>query len=182
MDKDRQKWNIKYQKNTEPKTPSDIVVKYHKSAPKGVALDLAAGAGRNALFLADQGFEVDAVDISDVAVDQLTGRHPKVNAVLADLDTYRIIPERYSLILDIRFLDRRLFPLIREGLVPGGVVIIETYLEEGAANGMAKEYLLRENELLHCFLSLKIIYYEEKKTDFNGGPGREAALVGMRIR
>ena len=122
------------------------------------------------------------MDISDVAIHHLRGLHPNINAIRADLDTYEIPPERYSLILNIRFLDRHLFPLIREGLVPGGVAIFETYLEEQSGNGMAREYLLRENELLHCFLSLKILYYEEKDTDFNGGPGREAALVGMRVR
>ena len=182
MEKDRQKWNEKYKEDSEPRTPSDIVVKYHSPAPPGIALDLAAGTGRHALYLAERGFEVDAVDISDVAIEQLKGRHPRVNAILADLDTYDISPERYSLILNIRFLDRHLFPLIREGLVPGGVAIFETYLEEKSGNGMAKEYLLRENELLHCFLSLKVLYYEEKDTDFNGGPGREAALVGVRVR
>lgn len=182
MEKDRHKWNEKYKEDSEPRTPSDIVIKYHSLAPEGVALDLAAGTGRNALYLAERGFEVDAVDISDVAVDQLRGRHPRIHALRADLDIYEIAPERYSLILNIRFLDRRLFPLIREGLVPGGVAVFETYLEEKSGNGMAREYLLRENELLHCFLSLKILYYEEKETDFNGGPGREAALVGVRVR
>ncbi len=182
MKKDRQKWNKKYRGNSEPRTPSDIVIKYHSLAPPGIALDLAAGTGRNALYLAERGFEVDAVDISDVAIDQLRGRHPKINVLCIDLDTYIIAPERYTLILNIRFLDRHLFPLIREGLVPGGVAVFETYLEEKSGNGMAKEYLLRENELLHCFLSLKVLYYEEKDTDFNGGPGREAALVAVRVQ
>ncbi len=183
MEKDRIKWNDKYRNRPASKHPSPIVTEYCSLAPEGRALDLAAGPGRNSLFLAEKGFTVDAVDISDVAVDRLSGRHPKVNAILADLDRYEIPPEQYSLILNIRFLDRRLFPYIIEGLVPGGVVIFETYLEVrngDSGDTMKRDFLLRENELLHALLALRVIRYEERRTELERGPGWEAVFVGVK--
>jgi len=165
MQKDRMRWNQKYLKHEYPTEVSRIVARFFKSAPKGHALDLAAGTGRNALFLAHQGFKVDAVDISDVGLKTFSGRHPHLYPICADLDLFHIPKERYHLIININFLDRRLVPAICEGLVTGGVLIFETLRrgsqkEKGLYN---KDHLLRDNELLHLFLSLKIIYYEEIK-------------------
>lgn len=167
MQKDRIKWNKKYlsKKNRMP-GPAEIVQKFYPLAPLGNALDIAAGTGKNALFLAEKGFTVDAVDISDVALGGLSGRHPNIRPICADLDTFDIPVRRYSLILNIRFLSRRLFPYIREGLIPGGVLIFETYLEgsgEDYCRSSCRDYLLRDNELLHSFLSLKIRFYQETK-------------------
>ncbi len=180
MDADREKWNRKYRKGAGPEAPSGIVERFWTLAPPGRALDIAAGNGRNALFLAEKGFAVDAVDISDVAVDQLKGRHPDVSPLQADLDTWEIPENRYGIILNIRFLSRRLFPYIREALIPGGVLIAETFLESpGEENHFSRrDFLLRENELLHGFLALRIRYYAERDSrDAPHGPSREAVLV-----
>jgi len=144
---------------------------------------LGAGLGKNALFLAEKGFEVDAVDISDVAMDDLAGRHPRVHAIRRDLDTYDITGDRYGLILNIRYLNRRLFPHIIEGLIPGGLLIFETFIEHPGEDGgpVCRDFLLRENELLHAFLSMKILYYEEKKGRGCKGPFRIASLVAKKV-
>jgi SAM-dependent methyltransferase len=180
MKDDREKWNRKHREGGGPEGPSDIVSRFWTLAPPGRALDIAAGAGRNARFLAEKGFLVDAVDISDVAVERLAECHANVTAIQADLDTWEIPENRYSLILNIRFLSRRLFPYIREALIPGGVFIAETFLESpGEENHFSRrDFLLRENELLHGFLALRIRHYAERESHAAPhGPSREALLV-----
>ncbi len=183
MNSDRLKWNEKYRRQDYPAEAAAVVKRFCRLAPGRRALDIAAGNGRNALYLAGQGFCVDAVDISEVGLAGFAGRDPAVRIVCADLDTFDIPVGRYDLIVDVLYLNRRLFPQICEGLSPGGVLIFETLVAgaAGAADeGHCRDYLLRENELLHAFLSLKVVYYREA-----GEPGREgervmAALVAVR--
>jgi SAM-dependent methyltransferase len=182
MESDRKRWNRRYRERESPEAPAAIVREFFPLAAPGRALDIAAGTGRNARFLAERGFTVDAVDISDVAADRLRGLHPRVNAIRADLDRYTIAGERYQLVVNIRFLLRRLFPYLVEGLAPGGLLIFETFIEappggDGPAN---RDYLLRENELLHAFLSLRILWYREQEEQGEGGPYRIASLVARR--
>ncbi len=154
MHRDRSKWNRKYRQHDPIATPSNIVEKFVPFSRKGRALDIATGTGRNALYLSKQGFAVDAIDISEVGLGHLTGKQPAILPICADLDTYDILPNRYDLILNIRYCRRRLFPLIVEGLVPGGMLIFESYLEGGSQIGegpTCRDYLLRKNELFHAF-------------------------------
>ena len=183
MRKDWIKWNEKYRRNDHPTEPSGIVKDFFRLAPGSTALDIAAGSGRNSLFLAEQGFSVDAVDVSDAGLALFAGRHSEIRPICADLDTYDILPGRYDLILNILYLNRRLFPQIREGLKPGGLLIFETLIEvPGRAEGRehCRDYFLRENELLHSFLSMRIIYYHEERSS---GPEESrplASLVAVR--
>ncbi len=184
MQDDRRKWNEKYLKKSISKDPTAIVKKYYKLAPKGRALDIAAGTGKNSLFLAQKGFTIEALDVSDVALQKIVGRHPKIYPICIDIDTFDIPARRYSLIINIQFLSRRLFPYIQEGLTPGGIVIFETYLDEpteASYGPTCRDYLLRENELLHGFLSLKIILYEEKKNRRQRESRYMASLVARKI-
>ena len=179
MNSDRIRWNKKYLEETHPVQPSAILKRYHRRAEKGRALDLACGNGRNALFLIEQGFKVDAVDISDTGLLYMSKRPEGLNLICADLDTFDIPAKRYDLILNIRFLNRRLFPYILEGLAPGGILIFETYLEEIGRESKAiscRDHLLRPNELLHAFIPLRILYYAEKREN---GSGAVASLVGI---
>ena len=183
MQDDRKRWNQKYLEGNYSSGPSPIVKKYYKLARQGNALDIAAGTGRNALFLAEKGFQVDAVDISDVGLKRITKRHPNLHPVCIDIDTFDIPADHYSLILNIRFLSRRLFPYICKGLASGGVLMFETYLE--APNGesrppMCRDYLLRVNELLHAFRSLRIIFYQERRERHAGAFRHFASLVALK--
>lgn len=155
--------------------PSTIIIDYCPLASVGNALDIACGNGRNSIFLAERGFYVDAVDISPVATSQLAGKHVNVNTICTDLDTWAVPPNRYELIINIRFLDRRLFPMIQEGLRPGGVLIFESFL-----NGVKDAYCLKQNELLRAFPSLRVVYYEEKKIDPSEKVDRVASLVAIK--
>jgi SAM-dependent methyltransferase len=181
---DQLKWNQKYEEDQLPDAPSSVVKRFFKLADGKKALDIAAGNGRNALFLADQGFAVDAVDISDTGLNLFAGKHANVHSICADLDNFDIPPNRYDLIINIKYLSRRLFPYIREALNRGGILIFQTFLD--LPNGdkeqpLCRDYRLRENELLHAFLSLKILFYEEGNEESRDDAAHLATLVAVRI-
>ncbi len=157
-DKDREKWNSKYLKDIGNSDPSKILEKYVFLADSGKALDIACGNGRNSRFLAQKGFQVDAVDISNIAVTHLTGKEPGINVICQDIDTWQIPQDRYQIIVNIRFMDRRLFPMIQKGLKSGGVLIFESFIDD------KKEYCLKPNELLKAFNTFHVVYYEEKSS------------------
>jgi SAM-dependent methyltransferase len=180
---DRVKWNGKYRRKDYPTEPSAIVTDFFSMAPGRTALDIAAGSGRNSLFLAELGFRVDAVDIAEEGLAVFAGRHPAIRPICADLDSFDIPAERYDLILNVLYLNRRLFPQIREGLRPGGLLIFETLLETpGRAEhpDHCRDYFLRENELLHSFLSLRILHYHEECPAGQSESRRLASLVARR--
>ncbi len=79
MEMDRLKWNRKFREKPKRQPVCPVVEKYWREAPSGKALDLACGLGRNSLFLAEHGMTVDAVDISDVALDRL--EHPHISTL-----------------------------------------------------------------------------------------------------
>ncbi|MBI9086153.1 MAG: class I SAM-dependent methyltransferase [Desulfobacterales bacterium] len=183
MKKDRLKWNRRHMQRPAAEDPSKIVAEYASLAEPGRALDIAAGLGKNALYLAQNGFTVEAVDISDAALARYAHAHPNLFAVCADLDTFDIAPGRYDLILNIRFLHRRLFHQIIDALAPGGMLIFETWIrhpEDPSQGPACKDYLLRENELLHAFLPLRIVHYRESHQVEGGRPALMASLVGIR--
>ena len=188
MKKDRIKWNDKHAKDIDKQKPADIVTEFWGLAKEGRALDIACGTGNNALFLAERGFVVDALDISEVGLKKAGEKHPRIRPACVDLDHYDIAPNRYDLILNIRFLKRRLFPYIKEGLVEGGVLIFESFMEGPGGDGgesadwrpSCRDYLFRENELLHSFLSMKIRYYREGESREPKTPPLMASLVAVR--
>jgi tellurite methyltransferase len=185
MKKDRIKWNRKHFEKPRPGGPTAIVETYAPLASTGRALDIAAGLGRNSIFLAQRGFDVEAVDISDAALGRYAGAHPRLRAICADLDVFDIPARRYDLIINIRFLQRRLFPQIMEGLAPGGMLVFETWIhhpEDPSEKPVCRDFLLRENELLHAFLPLRTLYYREAEQEEGGRPAEMASLVGIKKR
>ena len=185
MLQDRLKWNEKYQTASSIDEPAVILKKYIVPGGGQKALDIAAGNGRNALFLAEQGFKVDAIDISDAGLRLFAGKHPNIHPICADLDQFDIPSKRYALIVNIKFLNRRLFTYIRDGLIPGGTLIFQTFLDTPAESNSrphCRHYLLHENELLHAFLSLRVLFYREAEERQNGDTSTLASLVAMKTR
>ena len=174
MKADQEKWDARYLEGSGETNPAASVVTYWPLASVGSALDLACGRGRNSLFLAKKGFVVDAVDISRVAIDHLAGIHSNINTIHADLDVWPIPPNRYQLIVNIHFLDRRLFPMIVQGLRPGGLLIFESFLSV-----IGDRYCLQPGELRDAFSSLRIIHYQERKTKHSKRYDQLATLVGV---
>lgn len=167
MQSDQVKWNIRYQENAVVGEPLRILKKsithiIPQDNPK--ALDIACGMGRNSRFMRDCGFCVESVDISDFAIASLQNER-NIHAFCVDLDTFKIPPRSFDLICNSYFLERRLFPFIREGLKKGGILVFETFVksEIESQNAFASDssHLLHKNELLHAFLDLEILFYEE---------------------
>ncbi len=174
-DEDREKWDSRYLKDMGGSDPSSILKAFLGLVPMGNALDIACGKGRNSLFLAEKGFMVDAVDISTVATNHLAGRNPNINVICQDLDAWEIPLNRYELVANVRFLDRRLFPMIQDGLRLGGVLIFESFI-----GGKKGKYYLKPNELLYAFQSLHIVHYEEKKSDHSEKFDQTVSLVAIK--
>ena len=183
LKQDRIKWNEKYRKESYSTEAASVVKNFYHLAPGKKALDIAAGNGRNALFLSQKGFSVDAVDISEVGLTEFASRYPSINAICADLDQFEIATGHYDLILNVKFLSRRLFPYIQEGLKPGGVVIFHTLLgskSDKRTPEHCRDYLLRTNELLHAFLAMQVIYYHEAGDPKMKNSDEMATLVAVR--
>ncbi len=191
MNTDQKRWDKRFgtKEFALGKKPNPFLKRYIRLLPKGRALDIATGEGRNAVFLAQQGFEVDAVDISEKGLKKArklareTG--VTVNAFLADLDHYPIERDRYDLIANLYFLKRRLIPGIRKGLKKGGKVIFETYLLEHralAAGGPKQaKYFLKPNELLGFFKKFRILFYREGIFKEGGRRKAVASLIAEKI-
>ena len=123
------------------------------------------------------------MDISEVGLSEFASRYPNINGICADLDQFDIATARYDLIVNVKFLTRRLFPYIQEGLKPGGVVIFHTLLESDSIKCTpehCRDYLLRANELLHVFLAMRIIYYHETGAPGTNHSDEMATLVAVR--
>ena len=152
--------------------------------PKGKALDIATGEGKNAVFLALYGFDVEAVDISEMGLKKARKLAKemgvKIHTFLADLDTYQIEKERYDLIANFYFLNRSLITKIKKGLKKGGRVIFETYTLEqrtlGTGGPKHSKYFLKPNELLQHFKDFRILLYREGI--FKEG-GRRKAIASL---
>ncbi len=141
---DRILWDERYQDPNRNlgKGPSALLTTYAPATRPGMrALELACGLGRNALWLAAQGYTVDAVDISITALRKARAEMRqrgsaarsldahnagRVNFIVADLDHFPLPHYAYDLIVVFRFLDRALFPAIRDRVRPGGLVIYQT--------------------------------------------------------
>jgi 2-polyprenyl-3-methyl-5-hydroxy-6-metoxy-1,4-benzoquinol methylase len=166
------------------KEPNPFLKKHIRLLPKGKALDTAAGEGRNSVFLAQHGFDVEAVDISEVGLKKAQKLAKelgvKIHIFLADLDAYKIEKERYDLIANFYFLRRSLIPRIKKGLKKGGRIIFETYILEhrkiSAEGPKDRKYYLKPNELLRLFNDFQILLYREGI--FNEG-GRRKAVASL---
>jgi len=187
---DKKRWDKRFARKEFAlgKEPNPFLKKHIGLFPKGRALDIATGEGRNAAFLAQKGFEVDAVDISQKGLRkarELTReKGVKVNLLLVDLDLYQIEKDRYDLIADFYFLERRLIPKIRKGLKRGGMVIFETYILEhrtlGAGGPRQAKYFLKPNELLRLFKDFRVLFYREGIFKEGGRRKAVASLIAEK--
>lgn len=180
-------WDERYcQDGDRIRQPASFLAAQLNLLPRGRALDIATGSGRNAIFLSRNGYQVDAVDSSTVAVERvrsLASREALPIAVTcADLTAYSIAENFYDLILNFYFLERKLFEPIKMGLRQGGVLLFETYTLEQARYGRPRnpEFLLKPNELLRSFSDLHIIYYHERIEQSDHETRALASLVAQK--
>ncbi len=166
--KDRQKWDKKYKetpKLLQPREASKKVVKFSDRCEGKKALDVACGSGRNSLYLASIGFDVESVDISQVALDVLKEKNiENIHTKLLDLDDYAPAKESYDLIIKCNYLQRDMIKKLSFALKKGGVMIVETYMnhESNTKPNSNPDFLLQKDELKSFFdENFKILEYEE---------------------
>ncbi len=192
MKEDQKRWDQRYRERKFDlnQGANTILKKYLRLLPKGKALDLAAGEGRNAVFLAEHGFEAEAIDISPVAMSRARklaeARGVRIKSMAADLDAYPIAEGQYEVILNFYFLDRRLIPRIKRGLKKGGMVVFETYTVEQkklCTGGPGQtQYLLQPNELLRLFRGFHVLFYREGVFREGGKRRAIASLIARKQR
>jgi SAM-dependent methyltransferase len=146
-------------------------------------LDLACGAGQNAVWLAAHGWPTVAVDISPAALDRtealarsqgvpsargtlhrLPRRLEGLLLVEADLEVCALPEARFGLVICFHYLDRAAFPRIARTLAPGGWLLYETFTEaqrEFTEGPHSPAHLLRAGELRHAFPGLETLFYRE---------------------
>ncbi len=172
---DRARWESRYADRDAPQAPppAALVVEHLHRVHAGRALDLAMGAGHNAVYCAQHGFQVAGVDISLGAVraakDLARRSGAPIRGIVADLEGWPVPSDAFDLILNLRYLQRSLFGPIKAALRPGGLLLFETFTVDHIAphreRPLRREYLLERNELLHSFSNLHIIRYTEDMMD-----------------
>jgi tellurite methyltransferase len=129
-------WDERYRAHPGNGTPTPLLSRIASTLVPGRALDLACGAGRNALWLASRGWQVTAVDGSRAAIEILRQRAAEhsltIDARVADLEKheYTIQPDSWDLIAMCYYLQRDLFDPAKFGVVPGGIVLAIVHIPE----------------------------------------------------
>ncbi|MBI4442369.1 MAG: class I SAM-dependent methyltransferase [Acidobacteria bacterium] len=145
---------------------ADLFPPERRAGPK--ALDVACGAGRNAVWLAERGWVVTACDISLEGLrrtqEQARQRGVRVNLFCQDLETISLPANRFDLIVCFFYLQRELFPILKTALRPQGLIVYKTYTldqQRFAGRPRHEAHLLRHQELLEAFGDFRILFYQE---------------------
>ena len=188
---DQRRWDQKHATGGASENPSAFLVEILDSGswniPRGRALDIACGKGRNAHFLARMGFEVEGIDISAAALAEAESRAREESLRIAwrqaDLETITLPRNHYDLIVEFNYLERSSVPKIKNALKTGGFVIFETFLIGQEAMGHPKNpaYLLGHNELLELFHGLRVLYYREGKRAEGGATAMRAGIFAQKL-
>jgi tellurite methyltransferase len=163
-------WNERYRSVVADESPTPLLVDTVRRLTPGRALDLAAGPGRNALWLARNGWRVTAVDGAEEAISILRERAKAgdlpVETQLADLERgeYRIEPGAWDLIAMCYYLQRDLFAPAKAGLKPDGILVAIVHITE--AGEQPTKTRARHGELRSFFQDWDLLhYYEGKPSD-----------------
>lgn len=188
-----------------PNGPASILLEVLPLLPPGRALDIACGAGRNAVFLASKGWDTIAVDSSSSALNlarsaaQAAGipvfefsglpalltrnavsSKGRVILIEAGLDTLPLPVAHFDLVVCTKFLQRSLFPSMEATLRPGGTLVYETYTRaqlQFSGGPRNPDFLLYMGELRDAFPNLTTMFYRE----LSAGKGI-ASLLAVKAR
>jgi tellurite methyltransferase len=182
-------WNERYRSGARPRedldaAPTGLLVEAAKQLKPGKALDLACGTGRNALWLAEHGWNVTAVDGSAAAIEILRNRACErtltVDARVADLEKseYQIEDSYWDLIAMCFYLQRNLFEPAKRGVAPGGLLLAIVHISE--ADEEATAHCLKPGELERYFQGWEILHFHEGKPHDSAHLRAAAEIIARR--
>jgi tellurite methyltransferase len=173
---ERSHWNRRYRESdAATRAPDRFLVEafdgfIQPAFPEGGdALDVAGGAGRHAVYLAQRGWRVTLTDISEagIAKAQAAARDGGVELqfLLGDTRHLEFGCKRFDLALGFYYLDRPTFPKMAQALRPGGLVVYQTFTREHRkfqTMGATKPtYFLDRQELRQAFPNFELLFYDE---------------------
>ncbi|KIH78229.1 hypothetical protein GFER_03840 [Geoalkalibacter ferrihydriticus DSM 17813] len=187
MNKDAEKWNERWQERAQsPWVPDPWLLRILPLLPGGRLLDVACGRGRNALFLAEKGYAVTAVDIAAEGLMQLRDEARRRGHALevrhCDLETLPDLGrEVFDVVLDFFFLQRSLLPALQAAVRPGGVGVVRTFSRAGDFPGEAPnaDFVLEPGELPRIFAGWEVLLHEEGLEPSSKG-GSLAGIVARK--
>lgn len=160
---------------------------------KGKALVLAAGEGRNAVWLAGQGYDVTAMDASPIGLEKATAlagqRGVTINTEVGDLQQgYDMGEAEYDLITDFYYHDMAMIPAVMRALKPGGMFVLQNFsidqLKTNRFGPKNPDYLAKPNELLQALEGYRILHYEDTIVNLDEGmhqgPGAVVRLIVVK--
>jgi SAM-dependent methyltransferase len=183
-DADRAKWDERYRsKGPESSEPLAFLTSLELPEP-GRALDVAGGAGRNAIWLARRGWQVTIVDVSPqgLALARAAAPDLALQIICADLERAPLPPGPFDLVVSSYFLRRELFPAFPAVLAPGGRLV---YVQPTRSNLQRHArppagFLLDDGELPSLVRDLEIVSYEEGWFGEGDEARHEARLVARK--
>ena len=185
----KEKWESRYKAaGFEPnRQPVPFLVRGTEKMKPGHALCLAAGAGRNAVYLAETGWTVTAVDISPAGLAWCRRlaheRGVEVETIAADLLSFDSGVERWDLVTNLYFHEPALFPSVRAALKSGGHFLFQTYAKAQARFGWGPSnpgHLVEPQELRHAFSGWDLLHFGEVENEVESG--RREAVVQLLAR
>ena len=186
------KWDKIYSKKThEEHSPCSVIVENAHLLPSaGKALDLACGMGANAIFLAEHQLQVDAWDVSSIALKKLAEYSLENNLTIStsnrNVEKMPPAAASYDVVTVSHFLHRPTFRALCDSLRMEGLLFYQTYtLEKVTKEGPTNpDYLLAKNELINLCEGMEILVYREEGTqgDVHQGWRNQAMIVAKRTK
>ena len=188
IDNSETKWNSRWQEKAARggQQPDPWLKRVLPMLPKGTALDVACGMGRNAIYLAEQGYTVTAVDLSSVALglvgEEAARRKLQISSQQIDLENDPVLPAGpFDLLLNFFYLHRPLLTQELSRVRPGGVAVVRTFSQVGSERfgSIRPDIALDPGELLEIFSGWEVLLHEEGLEPSSKG-GSLAGIVARR--
>jgi tellurite methyltransferase len=191
MNRERQAtWDERH-RSAIPGDPEPSVIEMLPLLPPGLALDIAAGTGRNSIALARAGWRVVAPDFSAVGLQRLAEIAHRdnlaISTVVADLEeTFPFRSNSFDVILNVSYLDRALMPQLESAMRPGGTILFDTFLvdeagETGDGHLRNTRFTLDHYELRTLAAGLELVRYREGLVVYpNGKRAWRATALAQR--
>ncbi|ELZ84672.1 methylase involved in ubiquinone/menaquinone biosynthesis [Haloferax elongans ATCC BAA-1513] len=171
--------------------PSPVLRAHIETFPTGRALDVATGTGRNSLFLAERGYDVDALDFSEEGLRIVrerareTGVEDRIETIHADAETYEFPDNTYDVITISYYKTLDRLSDIKAALNSGGVLFYQHHLRSdppATVGPRTDRYRLQSNELLRACLDLTVLYYEESTEQVDDRTSATATVISRNTQ